>query len=132
MLTIGYPQSVGDGLRHIFMNTDDIVVVGQAANGEEALRELESLSPDVVLTNIKMYMPGIDGIELTRQITQKYPSYKVIMLTLYDEYLTQALEAGAKGYLLMDIKSNELAQAIRQVYGGQTVIGQGVKSKPQS
>ena len=74
-------------------------------------------------------MPGVDGIELTRQVRQKQPACNVIMLTLYDEYLAQAMEAGAKGYLLKDIKREELAQAIRQVHHGEVVISENIKSK---
>ena len=91
------------------------------------LHQVESLSPDIVLTNIKM--PVMDGIELARHVTQKYPSSKAVMLALYDQYLTQAIEAGVKGYLLKDIEFKELAQAIRQVYNGQLVISEGTKSK---
>jgi CheY-like chemotaxis protein len=104
-------------------------VVGQGANGEEALSQMEKLSPNVVLMDIKM--PGTDGIELTRQVKQKHPSCNVIMLTLYDQYLLQAIEAGAKGYLLKDIQRDELTQAIRQVHQGRVVISESIKSKTQ-
>ncbi len=126
VLVIDDHQVVREGLRHLLGQEEDIEIVGQGSNREEALFQVEILSPDIVLMDIKM--PGINGIELTRQVMQKYPSCKVIMLTLYDEYLNQAMEAGAKGYLLKDIKREELAQAIRQVYSGQVVISEGVKS----
>ena len=67
-------------------------------------------------------MPGMNGIELTRQLKEKYPSCNVIMLTFYDEYLTQAIEAGAKGYLLKDIKREELIRAIRAVQQGRSPL----------
>ena len=127
VLVVDDHQVVRDGIRNMFRNEDDITIVGEAPNGTEGLDKVESLAPDIVLTNIKM--PGIDGIEFTRQVKQKYPSCKVIMLTLYDEYLPQAMEAGASGYLLKDIQSKELVQAIRQVYRGQVVISKGVQTK---
>ena len=100
-------QVVREGLRHLLEQEEDIEIVGQGTNREETLFQVEILSPDIVLMDIKM--PGMDGIELTRQIMQKYPSSKIVTLTLYDEYLDQAMEAGAKGYLLKDIKREELA-----------------------
>jgi DNA-binding NarL/FixJ family response regulator len=86
-------------------------------------------SPNIVLMDIKM--PGVDGIELTRQLKQKYPDCNVIMLTLYDEYLNQAMEAGASGYLLKDIKREELAEAIRCVHRGDVAISESIKDKAQ-
>jgi len=129
ILVVDDHQVVREGLRHLLGQEEDMETVGQGANGEEALFQTEILSPDVVLMDIKM--PGVNGIELTRQITQKHPSSKVVMLTLYDEYLTQAMEAGAKGYLLKDIKRQELAQAIRQIHNGEVVISKSIISKAQ-
>ena len=129
ILVVDDHQVVREGLRHLLGQEEDMEIVGQGANSEEALFQAEILSPDIVLMDIKM--PGVNGIELTRQITQKYPSGKVIMLTLYDEYLTQAMEAGAKGYLLKDIKRQELAQAIRQIHRGEVVISESITSKTQ-
>jgi len=99
---------------------DDIEVVGEAGEAKEAFTKVEQLSPDIVLMDIKM--PGIDGVELTRQIKQKQPDCNIIMLTLYDEYLTQAIEAGAVGYLLKDIKREELVRAIRAVREGRAPL----------
>ncbi|MFC1874080.1 response regulator transcription factor [Chloroflexota bacterium] len=121
---------VREGIRRILEEEDGIELVGQGANSEEALFQIEMLSPDIVLSDIKM--PGMDGIELTRNITQKHHLCKVILLTLYDEYLSEAMSAGAKGYLLKDIKREILAHAIREVYRGNIVIGEGIKSQPES
>jgi len=129
ILVVDDHQVVREGVRHLLEQEEDMELVGQGANSEEALFQAEILSPNIVLMDIKM--PGVDGIELTRQVKQKRPSCNVIMLTLYDEYLTQALEAGAKGYLLKDIKREELTQAIRQVHHGEIVISASIKSKIQ-
>lgn len=88
---------------------------------------MEVTSPDIVLMDIKM--PGIDGIELTRQINEKSLPCKVIMLTLYDQYLNQAIEVGAKGYLVKDIKREQLTQAIRKVQSGEVVIHESIASQ---
>ena len=129
ILLVDDHQVVREGLRRMLGQEEDMELIGQGANSEEALFQVEILSPNIVLMDIKM--PGADGIALTRQIRQKYPSSKVIMLTLYDEYLTQAMEAGANGYLLKDIKCEELVQAIRRVHRGEVVIGEGITPKPQ-
>jgi len=113
-------QVVREGLRHMLQLESDIEVVGEASNAKEALAQVESLSPDIILMDIKM--PGIDGIELTRQLKEKQPSCNVIMLTLYDEYLTEAIEAGAAGYLLKDVKREELIKAIRAVHQGRSSL----------
>ena len=127
ILVVDDHQVVREGLRHMLGQEQDMAIIGQGANSEEALFQIEELNPDVVLMDIKM--PGVDGIELARQVTQKHPSCNVIMLTLYDEYLTQAMAAGAKGYLLKDIKREDLTQAIRQVHHGEVVISESIKSK---
>lgn len=129
ILLVDDHQVVRDGLQRMLEQQEDIQVIGDCSCAEDALFLAEIVSPDVILTDIKM--PGVDGIELTRQLKQKYPSCNVIMLTLYDQYLSQAMEAGAKGYLLKDIKCEELAEAIRQVYQGQVVTSESVKSKTQ-
>jgi len=113
-------QVVREGLRHMLQLEEDIEVVGEASNAKEALAQVESLSPDIILMDIKM--PGTDGIELTRQLKEKQPSCNIIMLTLYDEYLTEAIEAGAAGYLLKDVKREELIKAIRAVHQGRSSL----------
>jgi len=128
ILLVDDHQVVRDGLQHMLGREEDMEVVGQSASSEEALSQLEKVSPNIVLMDIKM--PGEDGIEVTRRLLEKQPSCKVIMLTLYDEYLAEAMEAGAVGYLLKDIKRAELTQAIRQVHGGQVVISENIASKP--
>ncbi len=111
-------QVVREGIRRMLEIEPDLKVVGEAASAKEALTQVASLSPEVILMDIKM--PGVDGISLTREIKEKFPSCNIIMLTLYDEYLPQAIEAGAKGYLLKDIRRDELLRAIRAVHEGRS------------
>ncbi len=120
ILLIDDHQVVREGLRHMLELEKDMEVVGEAANATEALTQVEMLSPEIILMDIKM--PGVDGIALTRQLKEKQPKCNVIMLTLYDEYLTQAIEAGAVGYLLKDVKREELIKAIRAVHQGRSPL----------
>ncbi|MFC1865047.1 response regulator [Chloroflexota bacterium] len=130
ILLVDDHQVVREGLRRMLELEADLRVVGEAANAKEVLTQVESLSPEVILMDIKM--PGTDGIELTRQLKQKYPSCNVIMLTLYDEYLTQAIEAGANGYLLKDIKREELIRAIRAVTQGRSPLNLSISQEQLS
>lgn len=127
ILLVDDHQVVRDGLQHMLEQEDDLTVIGQSANADQTMTQIENLSPDVVLMDIKM--PGIDGIELARQVKRRFPTCNIIMLTLYDQYIQQAMEAGASGYLLKDIKCNELARAIRQVYAGHIVTSESIHSK---
>jgi len=120
ILVVDDHQVVREGLRHMLELEADMEVVGEASDAKETLTQVESLSPEIILMDIKM--PGVDGIELTRQLKEKLPSSNVIMLTLYDEYLAQAIEAGAAGYLLKDIKREELIKAIRAVHQGRSPL----------
>jgi len=130
ILLVDDHQVVREGLEHMLEQERDMIVVGQTANGEEALSQVATLSPNIVLMDIKM--PGVDGIELTRQLKEKQPRCNVIMLTLYDEYLAEAIEAGATGYLLKDTKRAELTQAIRQVHQGEVVISDSISTQLRS
>jgi DNA-binding NarL/FixJ family response regulator len=120
ILLVDDHQVVREGLRRMLELETDFKVVGEAADSREVLTQMELFSPEVILMDIKMH--GMDGIELTRQVKRKHPSCNVIMLTLYDEYLTQAIEAGAVGYLLKDIKREELIRAIRAVCQGRSSL----------
>ncbi len=126
ILLVDDHQVVREGLQRMLEQEEDMEVVGQSGNAEEALLQLEVFSPNIVLMDIKM--PEVDGIELTRQVKEKQPC-NVIMLTLYDEYLAEAFEAGAAGYLLKDTKRAELTQAIRQVHQGEVVISESISSE---
>lgn len=112
---------VRQGLRHLLEVEEDMEVVGEAASGEEALAQIDAVSPSIVLMDIKM--PGISGIEVIHQITEHYPEKNVIVLTMYgDQYLSQAIEAGAAGYLVKDVGGEELIRAVRAVDRGQSIL----------
>ena len=127
ILLVDDHQVVREGLRRMLELETDLKVVGEAGDAKEALAQVESLAPEVILMDVKM--PGVDGIELTRQVKEKQPSCNIIMLTLYDEYLTQALEAGAVGYLIKDIKRDELIRAIRAVREGRSPLSLSVSQE---
>jgi DNA-binding NarL/FixJ family response regulator len=113
---------VRQGIRLLLELEPDIQVVGQAANGREALEQIEGLHPDVVLMDVRM--PEMDGVAATRQVTARFPEVKVIILTTFedDETVFEGLKAGARGYLLKDISSEEMAAAVRRVAAGEALI----------
>lgn len=107
----------------------EIEVVGEAANGVEAVDKAGELKPDVALVDVRM--PIMDGVEATRTITSKFPSTRVIILTTYDyeEYLFEGVKAGAMGYVLKDTAAPDLVDTIRRVHQGETFIQPTVASK---
>jgi serine phosphatase RsbU (regulator of sigma subunit)/DNA-binding NarL/FixJ family response regulator len=113
---------VRSGLSALLMAFDDMHLVGEAADGEEAIQLCEQLRPDVVLMDIKM--PVTDGLAATRTICQNWPNIRVLVLTSFrdKDTIQGALEAGASGYLLKDTSADELVQAIRDVYRGQQTV----------
>jgi DNA-binding NarL/FixJ family response regulator len=118
---------------HALLTTDpDIQVVGEASNGQEAIALVAELKPDVVLMDVRM--PVMDGVAGTREICQRFPETKVLVLTTFNdrEYVSQALQAGASGYLLKDTPFEELTQAIHLIQKGYTQIGPGLVAKDLS
>ncbi len=113
---------IRQGIRLLLEIEPDIQVVGQAANGRAALEQVETLHPDVVLMDVRM--PEMDGVAATRELSARYPEVKVIILTTFedDETVFEGLKAGARGYLLKDISSEEMAQAVRKVAAGEALI----------
>lgn len=110
------------GMRLFLSSYPDLELVGEATNGAEAIEACVLLHPDVVLMDVMM--PQMDGIEATRQIRQRFPTTKVIALTSYDagNLVERVLRAGANGYLLKNVSSFDLAQAIRAVYLGRATL----------
>mgnify|MGYP005828975301 CR=1 FL=1 len=107
----------------------DMEVVGMAADGRQVLEMIPQEKPDVILMDIRM--PGMDGVECTRQVKEKYPDIFVIVLTTFDddEYVYGALKYGASGYLLKGISMKELAEAIRTVISGRAMINPEITDK---
>lgn len=120
---------VRDGTRRILEQEADLQVVAEAANGEEAVRLAGSSKPDVAIIDISM--PKVDGIEATKQIKKLYPSIAVLILTAYDDdqFVFSILEAGAAGYLMKSVRGNELTEAVRQVYAGESVLHPAIARK---
>lgn len=117
------------GLIMVLDGEDDIEVVGEAEDGEEAVAKVTELVPDVVLMDVRM--PMVDGIEATRRIAEQVPTTKILMLTVSDEEadLYEAIKAGATGYLLKEISIEEVAAAVRAVVAGQSLISPSMASK---
>ena len=113
---------VRDGLRSFLMVYDDLEMIGEAKNGEQAIRFCEQMNPDVVLMDL--VMPIMDGATATKKIKELNPSIQIIALTSYKErdQVQSVLQAGAIGYLLKDITADELATAIRQAKAGKPTL----------
>jgi DNA-binding NarL/FixJ family response regulator len=111
-----------EGTRNLIEQERDLEVVGEANDGEEAVALVTRLHPQVALMDIAM--PRVNGIEATRQIKERYPATAVLILTAYDndQYIMALLEAGAAGYLLKNVSGKELANAIRAVHAGESVL----------
>jgi NarL family two-component system response regulator LiaR len=113
---------VRQGLRTFLDLQEDIEVVGEAADGEEALAAIERTAPDVVLMDL--VMPGLDGIEALRRLRERAPGTRAIVLSSFidDDKLFPAVRAGAAGYLLKDVQPQELVAAIRTVHAGGSLL----------
>jgi DNA-binding NarL/FixJ family response regulator len=113
---------VREGLRTFLQLQDGLEVVGEAADGLQALEGAEALRPDVILMDL--VMPKLDGVGAMRQLRARVPDSRVIVLTSFldDERLLPAIEAGAAGYVLKDVEPAELARAIRAAYAGEAII----------
>jgi two-component system response regulator DegU len=120
---------VREGLKQLLEVDGEIQVIAEASNGLECLRQLDKQSPDLIFMDVRM--PGISGIDTTRLIRQKYPRIKIIMLTIYDDdqYVTEAIQAGANGYVLKKVQRDELIQIIRLVMGNQAFLDPSVTAK---
>ena len=115
-----------DGVKSLLAATPDILVVGEASTGDEAITRTEELTPDVVLMDINM--PGVKGIEATRRILQHDPQTGIIMVTMLEDNASvfAAMRAGARGYVLKGAHHDEMLHAIRAVARGQALFGPGI------
>jgi NarL family two-component system response regulator LiaR len=113
---------VRQGTRELLEREEDLEVVAEAGDGEEAVQLADSQHPDVAIMDIAM--PKLNGIEATKQIKSLHPATAVLVLTAYDDdqYIFALLEAGAAGYLLKDVPVNELIKAVRAVHSGESVL----------
>jgi DNA-binding NarL/FixJ family response regulator len=129
LLLVDDQSLIREGLKAMLELEPDLQVIGSASNGETALEQVAALMPDVVLMDVRM--PIMDGREATRLICDRFPETKVLVLSTFDDdqYISDAMKAGAKGYLLKDMPSEELAQAIRLLHCGYTQFAPGLFEK---
>ena len=120
---------VRDGLSSVLGREADLTVVGEASNGIEAVEETSRLKPDVILMDLRM--PELDGVEAMKRIAENDPAANVLVLTTFDtdEYIFQAIQAGAKGFLLKDASHDDLYKAVRAVSKGESLIEPGVAAR---
>ena len=120
---------VRDGLMTMLGREEDFTVVGEAQNGLDAVERARELQPNVILMDLRM--PEMDGVEAMRRIRDQDPEVKFIVLTTFDsdEYIFDAIEAGAKGYLLKDASREDLFQAVRAVHRGESLITPAVTAR---
>ena len=126
ILIVDDQKMIREGLKALIKTEADIEIVGVAENGEHAVKQVESLEPNVVLMD--MEMPGMNGMEATKIICQKFSDVKVLVLSTFDteEYVARSLSSGAMGYLLKGTPAKELTDAIRSVHRGYAQIGPGI------
>jgi DNA-binding NarL/FixJ family response regulator len=129
LLLVDDQNIVRKGLKVLLEAQPEFQVVGEAANGLEAIAQVEALQPDVVLMDVRM--PEMDGVAATQAICLRYPDIRVLVLSTFDEddYVSRATQFGAKGYLLKDSQVEDLAQAIRAVHRGFSQFGPGIFEK---
>jgi len=130
LLLVDDQDLIRRGMTALLKSDEALQVVWEAANGQDAIALVASLTPDVVLMDVRM--PVMDGVAATKAICQQFPGTKILVLTTFDdqEYVTQALQNGASGYLLKDTPFDELVQAIRFVHKGYTHIVPAWLTKP--
>jgi DNA-binding NarL/FixJ family response regulator len=129
VLVVDDQRLMRDGIASLLEMQEAIEVVGTASNGQEALEQAVSLHPDVILMDVRM--PVMDGVVATGQIHRQLPACRILMLTTFDddEYIIDALRAGASGYLLKDLPAPDLASAVQAVYKGIYQLDPVVASK---
>ncbi|MDN3023541.1 response regulator transcription factor [Streptomyces sp. S.PB5] len=126
VLVVDDQRLIRDGIASLLSIRSGIEVVGTAVDGRDAVARALELGPDVVLMDVRM--PGMDGVEAVAVLRERAPGCRVVMLTTFDdeEYVVQALRAGAHGYLLKDLPAEELARAVRLAHAGVTQLDSSV------
>ncbi len=129
ILLVDDQHIIRQGLKTMLESNADMQVIAEAENGQRALKQIALQQPDMVLMDIRM--PIMDGVAATGAIATQYPAIKVLVLTTFDddEYVSQAMQRGAKGYLLKDTEPEALALAIRSIHLGHTQLGPGLFEK---
>jgi len=129
VLLVDDQRLMREGLQTLLSLEEDIIVVAEAENGQQALHAFAEHAPDVVLMDIRM--PVMNGVTATQRLLEEHPQARIIILTTFDDddYVFDALRAGALGYLLKDVSGSELASAIRTVSGGGALIEPSVARK---
>ena len=129
ILLVDDQRLMREGLRILLELEPDLGIAGEAENGQAALEAYADLQPDVVLMDVRM--PGMDGVEATWRLRERWPEAPVIILTTFDddEYVFEGLRAGAQGYLLKDVSGHDLAEAVRTVAAGGALIEPSVARK---
>ena len=117
------------GIKSLLQRTDDFEVIGEAGDGLEGIKRVRSLKPDVAL--LDLHMPGVSGLEAVKVIAEEMPEVRVLMLTVSEDAqdLMDALRAGASGYLLKNIETDALVDAIRRAAQGESVVSQQMTAK---
>ncbi|MBN2536561.1 MAG: response regulator transcription factor [Spirochaetales bacterium] len=120
---------VREGIKELILREEDMEVVGEVSSGNEAVQVACSLNPDIVLMDIAM--PGMNGIEATKRIKNSHPSINILVLTAYDneEFILAIIEAKAAGYMLKNVSGQDLLNAIRAVYAGDSVLHPSITKK---
>jgi DNA-binding NarL/FixJ family response regulator len=129
VLIVDDHRVVREGLSAILQSKENIQVLGEAQDGQEAVEKARSLLPDVILMDVSM--PKMSGVEATRIIKREFPHIGIIALTMYEEqqYIFDLVRGGATGYLLKDSDSDQIVKAIQSVYRGESLIHPAVASK---
>jgi DNA-binding NarL/FixJ family response regulator len=129
ILLVDDQRLMREGLRILLELEADLVIAGEAVDGQTALAAYAELQPDVVLMDVRM--PGMDGVEATWRLRERWTEARIIILTTFDddEYVFEGLRAGARGYLLKDVSGHDLAEAVRTVAAGGALIEPSVARK---
>src|SRR5688572_9886675 len=129
VLVVDDQRLMRDGIASLLSIQEGIEILGTASNGQEAVEQAISLQPDVILMDVRM--PVMDGVAATSEIHRQAPSCQILMLTTFDdeEYIIQALQAGASGYLLKDVPAHDLAKAVISAHNGIYQLDAAVASK---